>query len=341
MIVDVSEFLSLRKQLPVVDVRSEGEYLGGHVPGAINIPLLNNTERIAVGTDYKKKGQQEAIKTGFRLVGPRLSSIIDHASGVGNELIVYCWRGGMRSSNFCQFAGMARIKTHQLAGGYKAFRHQALNIFKKPHQLMLIGGCTGSGKSDILRELANQGEQVIDLEKLANHKGSAFGGLMQLPQPTTEQFHNNLFEELLKLDDSRRVWIEDESLAVGKTILPLDLWSQMRSSPVIELVVEKEIRIERLVAEYGQANTGEFLQAMVKITKKLGGQHFNTAKQKLLAGEMGSTIDILLSYYDKAYIKGLDERRARIKLQSQWNGRDIDQYVQRLVNEVNAVSTRD
>ena len=211
--VSIEEFLSLRKELPVVDVRSEGEFEEGHIRNTINIPLLNYAERIAVGTDYKQKGQHEAIKTGFRLVGPRLLDIINDAEKVASnrELLVHCWRGGMRSNNFCQFVGMAGIKTHSLKGGYKAYRHQALESFKRPMNLILLTGCTGSGKSEVLRALKSQGEQVLDLENLANHKGSAFGGLLMPPQPTTEQFQNELFEEILLLDPSRRIWVEDES----------------------------------------------------------------------------------------------------------------------------------
>ena len=327
----------LRNQLPVVDVRSEGEYQAGHARSAINIPLLNNAERVAVGTDFKQKGQYEAIKTGFRLVGPRLVNIIEEAQQVGKELLVYCWRGGMRSANFSQFAAMARIKTHSLNGGYKAYRQLALATFKKPFQFIVIGGYTGSGKSEILRALEKRGEQIIDLEKLANHKGSAFGGLMMPPQPTTEQFQNDLFEEILRLDQDKRVWIEDESLAVGKIFLPHELWAQMSLSPVVEISVQKEIRINRLVEEYGSSNKEEFLQAMAKITKKLGGQHFNDAKEKLLQGDMGSTINILLTYYDKAYNNGLKENKHRIKLYTSWNGRNVDEYAGQLVHEVGAL----
>jgi len=335
--IHTAEFLSLRHQLPVVDVRSEGEYQEGHVRSAGNIPLLNNAERVAVGTDYKYKGQDEAIKTGFRLVGPRLADMMEAAGQLGKELLVYCWRGGMRSSNFCQFAGMASIKTHRLEGGYKAYRQVALATFKKSLQLIVIGGCTGSGKSDILRALAMRGEQIIDLEKLANHKGSTFGGLMMPPQPTTEQFQNDLFEEILKLDPDKRFWIEDESLAVGKIFLPNDLWKQMCLSPVVEIGVQKQIRIKRLVEEYGPSDKEEFLHAMVRITKKLGGQRFNMAKEKLLQGDMGSTIEILLAYYDKAYRNGLEQKKHRIKLYTSWNGSNVDDYASELVEEVNAL----
>jgi len=332
--IDIRQFLTLRHQLPVVDVRSEGEYTQGHIVSAANIPLLNNEERVVVGTTYKQKGQQEAIKTGFRLVGPRLYKIVEDAERTGNELLVYCWRGGMRSSNFCQFASMAKIKTHRLEGGYKAYRRLAGEYFRSPLQLVVIGGCTGSGKSEILRALEQKGEQIIDLEKLAVHKGSAFGGLMLPPQPTTEQFQNSLFEQLLNVDISRRVWIEDESIAIGKIMLPNDLWSQMRSSPVVEIAVPKEIRIRRLANEYGASDTQEFLSAMTRITKRLGGQHFIAAREKLLAGDMGGTIEILLTYYDKAYVNGLESKRDRIKLRTTWNGEEVSEYAAQLIREV-------
>ena len=324
MIVDIDDFLRLRAELPVVDVRSELEFGQGHIRGAVNIPILNNIERVAVGTDYKNKGQAEAIRTGFRLVGPRFLEIINHADLVsgGKETLVHCWRGGMRSSNFCQIVGMAKISTHQLKGGYKTYREKAQRSYQLPMRLRVIGGCTGSGKSQILRALALRGEQILDLETLASHKGSVFGGLTLPPQPTTEQFQNDLFEEILKLDLTRRVWIEDESLAVGKIFLPEDFWKQLSSAPVYQMDVEKNVRIQRLVDEYGLADKEAFLDAMTKIMKKLGGQNFKTAKQKLFDGDMHATIEILLNYYDKAYRTGLANKQERIKANLSWDGVD-------------------
>jgi tRNA 2-selenouridine synthase len=322
--ITIAEFLKLRNNLPVVDVRSEKEFADGHMRCAMNIPILNNEERVAVGTDYKQKGQAEAIRTGFRLVGPRFQEIISHADQVaaGGELLVHCWRGGMRSSNFCQILGMAKIKTHQLLGGYKSYREEALAAYQIPLRLQVIGGFTGSGKSEILRALRQRGEQIIDLEHLASHKGSVFGGLMMPPQPTTEQFQNELFEELLTLDRARTIWVEDESIAIGKIFLPHHFWLQMCCAPVYHVEVDKAVRIERLVREYGPSDKREFLEAMQKITKKLGGQNFKDAKEKLFDGDMACTIDILLRYYDKAYLTGLTNKQLRIKARLPWDGKN-------------------
>jgi tRNA 2-selenouridine synthase len=334
--ISLREFLSLRNSLPVVDVRSPLEFQQGHIRGAINIPLLNNEERIAVGTDYKQKGQAEAIKTGFRLVGPRLEGIINETEKISSkkELLVHCWRGGMRSNNFCQFVGMAGIKTKALAGGYKAYRHFGLEAFKKPLPIILLTGCTGSGKSEILRALKEQGEQILDLEKLANHKGSAFGGLLMAAQPTTEQFQNELFEEILKLDPSKRIWVEDESIAIGKIFLPNDFWATMNQSIIVKMDVAKEVRIQRLVNEYGPANRDEFLTIMGKVVTKLGGQHYNAAKEKLLQGDMASTIEILLTYYDKAYLNSIEKRKTRVKTIAPWDGKNTKDFASQLIDAI-------
>jgi tRNA 2-selenouridine synthase len=209
-----------------------------------------------------------------------------------------------------------------------------LENFKKPLQLILLTGFTGSGKSDILRALRKEGEQILDLEALANHKGSAFGGLMMPAQPTTEQFQNNLFEEILKLDLSKAIWVEDESIAIGKIFLPKDFWDAMCKGRLVQMNVSKEIRVQRLVNEYGPANQVEFLETIGKITKKLGGQNYNAAKEKLLGGDMASTIDILLTYYDKAYRNSIEKRKEKILSILEWNGKDESLMAKELINSV-------
>ncbi len=323
--ISLTDFLSLRQSLPVIDVRSEGEYAEGHISRALNIPLLTNAERTVVGTAYKQSGQREAIQEGFRLVGPRLNDMVLEAESVaiGKETLVYCWRGGMRSSNFASFIGMAGIRSHLLDGGYKTYRQSALEAFRKPLNLKSITGCTGSGKSDLLRELARKGEQVIDLEAMASHKGSAFGGLLQPPQPTTEQFQNDLYECLLSLDPQRPIWVEDESIAIGKIFLPHDFWVQLNTSPMIRIDVPKETRVLRLANEYGAADRTEFLAIMTKVSKKLGGQHFKAAAEKLQEGDMPGVIDILLTYYDKAYLNSMEKRIGQQRRSIPWDGKDL------------------
>lgn len=328
--IDLSEFFKLRKSLPCVDVRSENEFASGHIQHAINIPLLTNSEREKVGTDYKQLGQAAAIKTGFRLVGPRLETLITEAGNVGSELIVHCWRGGMRSSFFSQFVEMAGVKTHIINGGYKLYRNFALHYLTTPFPFIIISGYTGSGKSEILRALKHVGEQVVDLEMLASHKGSAFGGLGMPAQPTTEQFQNDLFESIAELDLSKRIWIEDESITIGNVILPEQFWHTMLRSPVIEIIVDKQERINRLVKEYGQIDREGFLQAIKRIAKKLGGQHSQVAQEKLLHNDLYGTIEILLTYYDKSYTQSMVRKHSGSRSRIEWDGKSLQNIVTQL-----------
>lgn len=340
MTIVLDDFLKLRRRLPVADVRSPGEYELGHIPGTHNIPILNNEERVAVGTTYKQQGQKEAIRVGFRLVGPRLEQIVADSEKLagGKELLVHCWRGGMRSNNYCQFVGMAGVQSHQLVGGYKAYRQRAVESYELPFRFLVIGGKTGSGKSEVLRMLQKKGEQILDLELLANHKGSAFGGLMMGPQPTTEQFQNELFEKILELDLSRRVWIEDESIGIGQIFLPNPIWRGIRSAPLFRIDMPKEARIQRLVNEYGHAAQAEFLNSMERITKKLGGQNFIAAKEKLLTGDMASTIEILLTYYDRAYSTGMERREYIVSPSIQWDGASAETCAANLIQAAQSLT---
>jgi tRNA 2-selenouridine synthase len=332
--LSIDDFLRLRNQFPVLDVRSEAEHEQGHVPRAINIPILNNGERKIVGTIYKQQGPREAIKEGVRLVGPRLIEILERAEQVvrNREALVHCWRGGMRSNNFCWLVERLGIRAQPLAGGYKAYRKKALESFEAPMQFLVLSGSTGSGKTEILQELKRQGEQVICLETLANHKGSAFGGLGLGDQPTTEQFQNNLFEEILQLDLSKRIWVEDESIAIGKIFIPQPLWKNLRNSPMVKVEVPKEVRVQRLVYDYGSVSPSLLLSAMQNITTKLGGQHFNTAKEKLAAGDLSTTADILLMYYDKAYDKAIAAREKQIVSKHSFDWQDVNNFVKRITN---------
>jgi tRNA 2-selenouridine synthase len=334
MELSVQEFIRLRQELPVADVRAEAEYEAGHIPGAQNLPLLHNEARQAVGIAYKKHGQAEAIRTGFRLVGPHLAQLIEQAeqlAGEKRELIAHCWRGGMRSDYFSRFCHMALLKCHTLTGGYKAYRALAQQYFAANWKLKIIGGLTGTGKTEILNALQQHGEQVVDLEKLAHHKGSVFGGLMMPPQPTTEQFENNLFEVLLTLNPEKTVWLEDESVAIGNVFLPQALWKNMAQSPLVVLQAPHPIRVQRLVAEYATADTELFLEKLKGILPRLGHQRYQQAKQFVLEGNWRDAIACILTYYDKAYQNGLLRKQHRIAAYVEWDGKNTQSVVERLL----------
>lgn len=309
-LIDVENFLELYSQIPVVDVRTPSEYAKGHIHGAHNIPLFLDNERASVGTIYKRKNRQEAILKGLDFVGPKLREYIEKAVDIAqnNTLVLYCWRGGMRSASLAWLFDLYGISTYILKGGYKAYRNYGKELMCRHKHLIVLGGLTGSGKTEILHELQNQGEQIIDLENLAHHKGSAFGALGQEPQPANEQFENELIHDWLQLDQSKRIWIEDESRSIGGNWIPDELFNVMRNTTVIKLEMPKDQRIRRLMKEYAGFPNEKLADKIHRISRRLGGQNAKKAIEALDEGNMYTVIDIVLSYYDKTYQFGLNKR---------------------------------
>jgi tRNA 2-selenouridine synthase len=300
--VDISEFLEFAAARPVVDVRSPGEFAHGHIPGAINIPIFDDDERAAVGTEYVQVGRQEAVLLGLGLVGPKMRALCEEVLALqSKEVLVHCWRGGMRSRSMAWLFETVGVRTTVLEGGYKAFRRAALDCIATPREMRILGGYTGSGKTEILVELKKLGAQVIDLEGLASHRGSAFGDLGLPPQPTTEHFENMLFMELRALDHSRPLWLEDESAAIGRVQLTPALYANMKQSPVVQLIASKKARVERLVADYGGADRELLIASVKKIERRLGSEKCVRAIELCRAGEMGAVAGLLLDYYDRGY----------------------------------------
>ncbi len=307
----VAEFLTQSATLPIIDVRSPGEYDHAHIPGAVNIPLFDNAERAVVGTRYKQAGKDAAVLTGLELVGPKLADFVRQTRKlrpIGQQVLVHCWRGGMRSGSMAWLLNTAGFTATTLDGGYKAYRHHVLTGFAELRQLLILGGKTGSGKTDILHELARLGEQVIDLEGLAHHKGSSYGAIGQLPQPSSEQFENRLFSQWRTLDPTRRIWLEDESKNVGTCFVPLPLWKQMLAAPVVAVEVPKMVRIDRLVRDYTGIDHALLVEATERIRRRLGGQTTNEALEALNRHDYAHVADLTLDYYDKAYQHGLSLR---------------------------------
>jgi len=314
--IDPKELLIKSASFPLVDVRSPAEFEQGHIPGAVNIPLFSNEERAFVGTRYHKAGKDAALLIGLDFVGPKMSAFIKKANslfrGKSKELLIYCWRGGMRSNSMAWLLGTAGYKVHVLAGGYKSYRAFIRQEAGKGAPMIVLGGMTGAGKTAILLELKQLGEQIIDLENLASHKGSVFGYLGQSQQPTNEQFENDLYSHWMVLDPSRIVWIEDESRSIGSVALPTPFFDRMKQQPLVFIDVPEQIRVDRLVTEYAGFDPDLLSEALLKIAQPLGGQGVTEALIKIKNHEFALAISLVLTYYDKMYNRALQKFDNRI-----------------------------
>jgi tRNA 2-selenouridine synthase len=321
----IKDFLAQSKDHPLLDARSPGEYDHAHIPTAISFPLFTDEERKIVGTTYKQKSREDAIKIGLDFFGPKMRKMVEEAENmiskrqlaIGNNedsksVFVYCWRGGMRSAAIAWLLDLYGFKVYTLAGGYKAFRNHVLQTFERPFQFKILGGYTGSGKTEVLNELEKQGKIVIDLEKIASHKGSAFGSFKMPPQPKQEMFENLLARELWKKSPLTThhspIWLEDESQRIGDLNLPNALWNTMRNAPIFFLEIPFEERLNHIVEEYGECEKEKLIDATKRISQRLGGLDAKNTIGFLDKDEMKEAFRILLRYYDKHYLKGLHNR---------------------------------
>lgn len=309
--ITIIDFFRLTESVPLVDVRTLAEFEHGHIPGAFNLPLFSNEERVKVGTTYKQIGREEAILLGFDLTGSKWSGFIRRALEIApnKKIGVHCWRGGMRSGAMAWALSLYGFEVHLIEGGYKRYRKWVLEQFEATCQLWIIGGMTGSGKTVILHELRKKGEQVIDLEDLAQHQGSSYGSMNKLVQPTQEQFENNFAEQLKNLNRQRRIWVEDESLTIGRIFIPNQFWHQMKEAVLINLIVSLEQRVRRLVLEYGELNKDFLIECTERIHKRLGPLQTKQAVAAIRENRMDDFIRLVLVYYDKTYGTGLAKRK--------------------------------
>lgn len=313
---NINELLHLIPETALIDVRSPGEYKHAHIPGAISMPLFTDEERSVVGTTYKQQSRQAAIKIGLDFFGPKMKAMVEQAEALFNgtpeqvkTVVVHCWRGGMRSAAVAWLLDLYGFRVITLSGGYKAFRNWVLAQFEKDRPLRILGGYTGSGKTPLLRELASIGQQVLDLEKIANHKGSAFGGIGEESQPSQEMFENIIALRLEQIPVGKEIWVEDESQRIGQRIIPNVFWDKMRSSPVYFLDIPFNQRLEYLVNTYGSFEREKLADSIERIRKRLGGLETKNALEYLAEGKTKECFAILLKYYDKLYHQGLYKRK--------------------------------
>ena len=335
--IDIATYYSRHRNLPIVDVRSPGEYARGHIPWSVNIPLFTDDERAHVGTVYVHQSREAAITLGYRYVTPKLDWYVSETlkAAPGKQVVVHCWRGGMRSASFAQHLHENGFDTiYLIEGGYKSYRNEVLSYFDQPFRLRILGGYTGSGKTYLLKKLQERGCQAIDLEGIAGHKGSAFGGIGQNGQPTTEQFENNLREAFGKLDAAQPIWLEDESHNIGRVNIPMNLFRQMRRQTLYFLDIPQEQRIEHLVAEYGSCHSGQLAQSIERIAKRLGGQAVKDAIAALHEGNYHEVARLALHYYDKSYRKGMNMREGGEVVCLNLSGTDIHTNAETLLNYI-------
>jgi tRNA 2-selenouridine synthase len=287
-------------------VRSPGEYARGHIPSARNLPLFDDDERAEIGTLYKQRGRQAAVQLGLERVGPRLAALAEalrQAAAVGGEapLRLHCWRGGMRSGSVAWLAGTLDLPVVLLAGGYKAWRQRVLARFAQPLPLRLLGGRTGSAKTELLLALRERGVAVLDLEGRAHHRGSSFGGLGLPPQPSTEHYENLLAADLDALEGAPEIWLEAESVQVGRCRIPEGLWRLMQGAPLLEVRRPLEARVAHLVRLYGSQDPEGLAEATRRIARRLGPQRTAAALEAITAGDWAAACRPMLDYYDRCY----------------------------------------
>jgi tRNA 2-selenouridine synthase len=275
-------------------------------PGALSLPLFGDEERAAIGTLYKRQGRRQAVQQGLALVGPRLAALgqvlIEQAAlAPGHPLRLHCWRGGMRSASVAWLAGTLDLPVLLLAGGYKRFRRWALARFEQPWPIRLLGGRTGTGKTELLLALQQQGVAVVDLEGLAHHRGSSFGGLGLPPQPSVEHYENRLALALHTHRDAPRIWLEAESSQVGRCRIPAGLWRQMQQAPVLEVRRPLQQRLDHLVSIYGVQDPAALAEATRRIARRLGPGRTTAALEAIERRDWAGACRQMLDYYDRCY----------------------------------------
>ncbi len=340
----IDDFRKTKGQL--VDVRSPAEFAQGHWPGAINIPIFSNEQRAKIGTTYKQDDREKAILLGIQYVGGSIQRIREDLKRLSkhknktilfncsNQLRVYCWRGGMRSSSFAWLADLFEdIQIVLLEGGYKSYRHWVLETFDKKLPIKLLGGRTGTGKTDLLKQFEQKGIPTIDLEGLAHHRGSSFGGLGLPKQPTNEHYENKLAEalQISKANSAKEIWLEAESANLGTCRIPQALFNQMKIAPVVEIKRSLNERLNQLVNVYSLNEPKQLTEATLRISRRLGPQRTQQAIKAIENRNWSEACMAMLDYYDRCYD---DELKRSAQRQSiDLTGLSIEESCKKMIDQ--------
>jgi tRNA 2-selenouridine synthase len=294
----------------VIDARSPAEFALDHIPGAINCPVLNDEERRIVGTLYVQTGAFEARRIGGAMVAANLARHLSTCfadKGPKWKPLVYCWRGGMRSGSMVTWLRLVGWDAQQLAGGYKSFRHHVvvqLEALCATLNLRIICGATGSAKTRVLQALADRGEQVLDLEDYASHKGSLLGALPGRPQPSQKHFETLIATQLEAMDLERIIYVEGESARIGRLAVPGPLVARMRAARCIEIVASDAARLEYLLRDYAYlGDDAQNLSDRIAMLKALQGkERVQRWQQWALRGELRPLFaELMALHYDPHY----------------------------------------
>ncbi len=314
--IDVKEFLKALG--PIFDVRAPCEFAQGHIPGAISLPLFSDEERAQVGTVYKQNGKEPAIQLGLKFAGLRLPELAKTLLEESQDKAcrITCFRGGMRSASVEWLAGLLGLTTFRLDGGYKSYRKHVLEVFERPYTFFILGGFTGSGKTEEIQKLSQEGHQAIDLEALACHKGSAFGLAPGSQQPSNEHFENLLAHALCQCDPEKPIFLEDESCKIGSCSIPKAIYEKMDKAQTFWLDVDFEKRLDRVLTTYGSYPISWLIEQTRKLQKRLGGERTTTIISALQENKIKDAARELLKYYDATY---LHSRSRHSRCESPWD----------------------
>tara|TARA_B110000305_G_C19450497_1_gene647615 strand:+ start:85 stop:1119 length:1035 start_codon:yes stop_codon:yes gene_type:complete len=296
----------------IVDVRSENEFADDHIPSSINLPVLNDKERIIIGTQYKENSF-EARKQGAALINNNISKIIKKdLFDKKDKVLIYCWRGGLRSLSLYLVLKQIGFDVEILEDGYKSYRRYVVNFFEdeiEQFNFNQIKGVTGVGKTLFLKNL-EKSAQVLDLEGIANHKGSILGDIPKFKQPNQKMFETKLFEKLETFNRKKKIWVESESIKIGKLNIPSKLWKKMDQGISVKLKTTIDERVKFILKDYKYFTKEPELMknAMLVLKKIIKKDDYKVIEKNLMNGDYISFVKCLINHhYDKAYKKTRSE----------------------------------